>query len=244
MTTHAVRLLESPQTAQFDLEYVNDALWHTLEPVLAPLLSKPGSRCLDVGGGNGAFVDRLLKLFPTLHATVVEPAPNLLTKNHPHARKQLIQGTFQTAELNAAGAYDCIFFNWVLHHFVSDGYAGSLALQQQALAQCRHMLTPHGRVCMLENFYDGYVDDLPSRLIFSATASHMAKPIARLLGANTAGVGVCFHSEHAWIAMLEQAGFALQARQHCYDFGQLSPLKRLALGLKHSRVGLLVATAR
>jgi hypothetical protein len=46
-------------------------------------------------------------------------------------------------------------------------------------------------------------------LIFGLTKSRALAPFTRRLGANTAGVGVCFLSERRWRALLAQAGLTV-----------------------------------
>ncbi|MGZ5686048.1 MAG: hypothetical protein ACXWG9_18120, partial [Usitatibacter sp.] len=59
----AFRKLDASQEATFDQEYVDDALWERTRPAIVPRL--PASpRILDVGGGNGQFMDRMLASFP------------------------------------------------------------------------------------------------------------------------------------------------------------------------------------
>ena len=50
------------------------------------------------------------------------------------------------------------------------------------------------------------LDGLPGRLIFHATASRAFAPVARRLGANTAGCGVCFLSRRQWEEEGRRAG--------------------------------------
>ena len=59
----ATRVLSEAQTEAFDFEIVDDELWSVLKPALAQQLAGPSTRILDVGGGNGLFVDRVLEAF-------------------------------------------------------------------------------------------------------------------------------------------------------------------------------------
>ena len=242
MNMAATRTLSAEQTETFNVEYVNDDLWVHMEPALARYLSKP-SNFLDVGGGNGMYVDRITEAFPQAVGTNVEPAANLVDSNRPHPRKRLINAPYQGIDFEAeAGRYDVVCFNWVLHHFVSDSYAQTVACQTDALASAAKLLKPGGALLILENLYNGIqIDNLPSRLIYGLTASRALRAVTNQLGANTAGTGVCFHSGAAWERILGNAGFDRIERQTCYRYGELSPLKRAALHMRQSEVALIVA---
>jgi len=242
MEIAATKSLSELQTAQFDLEYVTDELWQSLRPALAPYLGQ-SSRFLDIGGGNGMFVDRVTNAFAQSTGVNVEPAANLVASNRLHSRKSLVNATFQDAEFPADEKFDVIFFNWVLHHFVVDGYAATIACQKAALRKACSLLKPNGAVFVLENLYEGRtVDNLPSRLIYGLTSSNLLKSVTSRMGANTAGTGVCFHSKDAWYRILGDAGYRVRCFHSCYSYGELSPLRQWALHLRDTCVGLMVAS--
>ena len=235
------RILADQQTEAFDVEYVIPQLWALIEPHLGPRLGRP-SRFLDVGGGNGVFTDRVLDAYPQSAGVIVEPSQTLRERNLPRPTKTVVAGTFQAAELDPALRFDVIFFNWVLHHFVGDSYAKTQALQRQGLARACALLKRDGCVVVFENYYPGLlIDDLPSRLIYGLTASRLLSSLSRRLGANTAGVGVCFHSRAAWLAKVTQAGLVVEATHPGYRYGNLTPLKRLLLHMREAQVGAIIA---
>lgn len=237
----SVKLLSTEQTQAFDIEYVDDSMFNlVIEALDKYQVSHTPFSLLDVGGGNGKYADKVLRNFAQASVVIVEPDSFLAEKNHPHERKQVIQSTFQNVALPQR--LQAIQFNWVLHHFVTDGYHNTCCLQRQALKEAYSALEPGGIIMIFENFYEGgVIEDLPSQLIFHLTSSELLAPITDKLGANTAGVGVCFHSAQFWREQLDLAGFCHIQETHCYDFGTLSTLKRIGLTLKHQRVGLLVA---
>lgn len=242
MSATTVKLLSENQTQTFDEEYVCDTLFEQIRPYYNIINKHQRFDVLDVGGGNGMYADRLLRTYNKAHLTVLEPDKYLLEKNSTHHRKQVVQGTFQSAQLQNY-SFDVIQFNWVLHHFISDDYKSSRALQIEALREARMLLRPGGRIIILENFYDGYLlNNLPSRIIFELTANRLISPLIRHAGANTAGVGVCFNSLKVWQRMLRECEFNRIKIEHCYDFSELSALKSMLLGIKKQHVGLIVAS--
>lgn len=187
----ATRILSEAQTKAFDLEIVDEELWSVLKPVLTRHLTGPSKRIVDVGGGNGMFIDRVLQAFSTTEAILVEPAPNLVKANRPSLRKTVLQSTFQQFGLRNVEPVDVIFFNWMLHHLVLDSYEATTHTQSDALILARNMLKPGGRLIVFEQLYNGSrFDDLPGRLIYELTSLRRLAPLVARLGANTAGVGV------------------------------------------------------
>lgn len=236
-----IKLLAAEQTVAFDTEYVDAPMFSLVQAALHEHgLADQSIHLMDVGGGVGKYVDRFLHHFPLATATVIEPEKSLLDKNIAHDRKTLSLGTFQSVLYTPPT--HVVQFNWVLHHFISDNYEASCDLQLEGLQDAYRMLEPGGIVVIFENFYEGWGwDDLPGTLIHAVTSSSILKPLAQRLGANTAGVGVCFHSENYWRELLAEVGFESIRSTHCYDFGNLSAAKKVCLGLRAQRVGLLVA---
>ncbi|GAA5645110.1 class I SAM-dependent methyltransferase [Vibrio proteolyticus] len=239
--TISVRKLAASQTEAFDVEYISNEMFELVaKPIVERYSNDRPFNLLDVGGGNGIYADKVLEHFPAANVTVIEPEQTLLDKNRPHPRKSLLACTFQQA--SQQHQQDIIQFNWVLHHFVSNSYELTLQVQRAALTEAYQNLKPGGMVFIFENFYEGlWVSDMPGQVIYRLTASDSLKSVVARMGANTAGVGVCFHSESVWKSMLREAGFQEMYVTHCYEFGNLSPVKKACLGLKSQQVGFLVA---
>ena len=201
------RSLLEHQVEDFNVEYVCEREWKLVEPGFDSRFAGRPFSFLDVGGGNGAFSDRLLQRYPDASATVLDSAQVLLARNVAHPRKKLILGSAEHLARTFRQSFDLIVFNWTLHHFVTSTYSGTRRLQREVLSQARTLLRPDGVISVFENMYNGLVfDGLPGRLIFHATASRAFAPVARKLGANTAGCGVCFLSRRQWEHEAERAG--------------------------------------
>lgn len=237
---NSVRKLNSQQTESFDIEYIDNHMFEVLTQKLDWLIhSKQSLTMLDVGGGNGIYSDKFLAHYPNSQATLVEPEISLLNKNREHPNKKLHCSLFQ--ELQIENNYDIIQFNWVLHHFVGDSYALSQQLQVDALNKAYQHLSKNGLVVIFENFYEGQLlNNLPSKLIYHLTASKALAPITQKLGANTAGVGVCFNSRENWHSKLINAGFHSVIHVPFYQFGNLGKLKSKLLHIEQQNVGLLI----
>ncbi|NRB40120.1 MAG: class I SAM-dependent methyltransferase [Pseudomonadales bacterium] len=235
------RVLEEYQTTTFDTEYVNSELFQQVITAVEKYIDRSELSIVDVGGGNGTYADRLLHKFSNAKVNIIEPDDYLLSKNRQSERKYLQKGFYQDVRL-AVDSHDIVGFNWVLHHFVGDDYNESITLQKNSLKKAYDELKSGGLLLIFENFYDGWLlDDLPGKMIHTYTSSQLLKPLIYNLGANTAGVGVCFHSENIWNNMIKEAGFSIISSQHCYDFGNLAEWKRMVLTIQKQHVGFIIA---
>jgi len=227
------RLLRENQVEDFNVEYVCEREWKLIEPAFDSRFAGRTFSFLDVGGGNGNFADRLLHRYPEATGSVFDCARGLLAQNSSHPRKKLILGSAEHLDRTfQKKTFDLIIFNWALHHFVASTYSRTRRLQRQILAQARGLLDANGVVSVFENMYNGLVlDGLPGRLIFHATASSAFALVARRLGANSAGCGVCFLSRRQWEQEAKRAG--LRVASYVDGFPKdLSWAKKSALNVR------------
>lgn len=230
--------LAEDQLAAFDREFVTDVIWEAFAGQVRRDFPDGRFNFIDLGGGNGVFADRVLRNFPEATGTVLDNAPSLLEKNQPNPRKSVVLGGIeQIGALLPGQRFDVVCFNWVLHHLVGPSHAQSTAHQEKALQDAARLLSPRGRLSVIENFYDGWgVDALPGRIIFELTASRALAGLMRSMGANTAGVGVCFRSRRDWERVLTRAGLAVREAQVDYIWRTSLP-KKLALHIGSVRCG-------
>ena len=233
-----MRKLSDEQVEAFDREYVDAARLARVFDCIDSDFPDGRFRFLDVGGGNGRFADQLLARYPLAHGTVVDNSEVLLNRNGRNPRKSLRVGS--AADIGVTDEkFDLISVHWLLHHLVGESYAESRAHQRETLQTIGRMLTSRGRISMFENDYVGWLPDpYPTYVIYAMTASRMLSPVSRALGANTAGVGVCFNSSMGWNRMLQQAGLLLVSREEPDAWQRKLPwIVKLALGLRDIRVG-------
>jgi 2-polyprenyl-3-methyl-5-hydroxy-6-metoxy-1,4-benzoquinol methylase len=185
-------------------------------------------KLLDVGGGNGTFLDAMLKALPQATGTIVEMSKGMAEKNAMSDRKAIVCEDFLdwavVAEKSAV-QYDVVFFNFVLHHFVGKDRKQSMLLQQKALHAARELLAEDGLIVVYEIHYNGFLhDELPSSLIHTLSSSRTLAPLTKLFGANTAGYGVCFHSEVYWEKLFRCLGLRV-AHGHVIEHGVFSGIR-------------------
>ena len=234
------RILEIPddQIQVFDADFISDERLASIESCTERDFPDGVFSFLDVGGGNGGFTDRLLARFPQSQGTVLDNARVLLDRNVPSSRKTLVHGSVEDMEtIFGEQRFDVVFFNFSLHHFVVPSYRTTRSFQRRALVASRNLLTPRGRVSVVENLCDGYVPGLSGFLVFFLTSNKIIAPVVRRLGANTAGVGVCFRDRHSWRAEMERAGFRVEHFEPEFYPNSLSRMKQILLLIRDIRGG-------
>ena len=205
--------LDEQQNQAFDYEYHSpDELNDKIRYLRARFAPHAPKRFLDVGGGNGAFMDEMLDAFPDAEGWIVDVSRSLLDRNEPNPRKHLVHGSIADADTLLAGrTFDVITINWVLHHLVDRNYPGSIRNMRSVLATLTERLSGQGVLIVGENEYEGFFgSNAPSRLIFSITRVENAAfvRVARRWF-NTAGVGVCFQSEGSWRRIFRACGLTV-----------------------------------
>ena len=217
MAENDLRKLEQDQLDYFaeDGHVVYDAQWREQTGRIPAEVATADSefRVLDIGGANGRFSDRLLSEYPRAQAVILDNSEHLLGQNIPHERKKLVLGSAtEISSLFESEKFDFIFINCLLHHLVTSSYRGSRKIIGQVLNDMSGVLSTNGRVSIWENIFEGvFWHGLPGRLIFEITSIPSMARLARKLGANTAGVGVCFLSRKQWTEELASAGMQVAA---------------------------------
>jgi len=204
---------------------------HTIDPVkeiIRRSIPRDNLVFVDVGGGNGTFLDNLLQDFPHAKGVNIDRSPLMCEKNQTNERKTVHCGDFMSwseQRTKENSRVDVVFFNFVLHHFVSSTHAESVAAQQAALEVASKILCDDGLIVVYEINYNGWlVDDFPGKLIHWFTSSRRLSLFVKAMGANTAGYGVCFHSERSWKYFFSKAGLSI-LHQHQIVSGEFRGFK-------------------
>lgn len=130
--------------------------------------------------------------------------------------------------------FDLIFCNKVFHHFVTNTYTGTLEMMQVCMRKLSKKLSKNGKLCILDIFYDGLlIDSWPSWMIYQCTTqkNEILIKLFRMLGAQSAGSGVCFQSENMWNRLICQSHLSIDVLEK----GPVFPMKRMkqAVFLSH-----------
>jgi Methyltransferase domain len=231
-----MKQLEDSQLETFDTEYVNEKRWKIIKAQIDKDFPDGDFSFLDVGGGNGVFADQLLEYYPKSRGAVLDNSQLLLSKNVTNSRKTIICDSVENLS-KLETKYDLICFNWLLHHLIGNSYLDTRKNISTAISTVIPLLTDRGRVSIFENMYDGLVvDGLPSILIFTLTSSKAIAGFIKKMGANTAGVGVCFLSQKQWVQVLEKTSLNL-LKYSDDDKWPISPKLNIFLHIGNIRCG-------
>ena len=233
-----MKKLEDAQVEAFDTEYVDDARWKCIMSGINQSFPDGRFTFLDVGGGNGKFADRVLKEYPNSKGTVLDSSEVLISRNLEDARKTLIIDSVENIE-SIDTRYDIIFLHWLLHHVVSDSYKETRRNQIWTLKVAKSHLNRNGKISVFENLYDGSLSDkLPGWLIYQLTSCRALSGITSRLGANTAGVGVCFLSKKEWFSAIHDAGLDVLNYAEPDNWAwSLPQIQRICLHIQRRYVG-------
>lgn len=237
--TIETRRLSEEQNANFDRDYHAKEAAQFKFDEMTRRFGQRSIRLLDLGGGNGRFLDQLLDKFPTATGFNYDISEELLQRNSQHDRKICIHGDIADIRRNSNGMkYDVIQMNWILHHLVGNSFSHSVRNVVNCLEELKSLLTDDGIICVSENLYEGIFGmDYPSRLIYFMTSikkSVISSFISRY--ANTASVGVCFHSDAAWHTIFAESGLTIDNVFYGESWN-ISPVRRLAFILREVRQG-------
>ena len=114
-------------------------------------------RLVDIGAGNGAFTDSLVKRVGGERATIVEPSKEFMSgvEAHPsivavHASlEEWSKGEERAGGASQGGRFDRILLKEVVHHL------GERSARQESLRQlCAHRLAPDGRLLIVTRHHE------------------------------------------------------------------------------------------
>lgn len=82
--------LDDERLAHFDTEYMTESRLLTVKERIDRDFPSGRFTFLDVGGGNGAFADRILASYPDASGVVLDSSQFLLDRNRSNERKSLV----------------------------------------------------------------------------------------------------------------------------------------------------------
>jgi len=236
-----IKKLNEQQVLNFDTDYIRDEDWDKLCEYLWKLFPEGNFNFLDIGGGNGVFCDKVLDTFLQSKAVLLDNSEYLISLNKQSGRKRIICASVEEIDKLFQGeAFDVVFLNLVLHHFVSNGYKSTYKNVKDTFLKLKPLLSSKGYVYVFEDFYNGLIfDGLPSHLIFTLTSSKMLAGLTRKLGANTGGIGVCFRSKKQWEKIINECGYRIIHEGKSIEFNEFPLYKRLLLHLGKVNMGYM-----
>jgi SAM-dependent methyltransferase len=204
--------LDETQNEAFDEDFQTPDELATKFTRIRTLMHHNDFEILDLGGGNGRFVDEVLAQFPSCRGTLFDISPALIALNKAYPRKRVVIGNVASLEQEfPPQSFDIITINLLLHHLVGSTYQQCAENCRTTLTNCRSLLKKGGVIIVTENMFDGFFgSNLPSWIIYCITSIKL--PLFTAISRkffNTAGVGVGFRSTRAWESIFADAGLRL-----------------------------------
>jgi SAM-dependent methyltransferase len=199
--------------AEYELRN-KDTFCLSFDAVLAKVSDRQNIKILDIGGASGYFAQALATRFSGNACSVfVVDTTRYDTWNDSGGVNFIEASADELAALFEEGTFDLIFANRVIHHLVKASWGKSLLSIEHVMRQMAQLLNSDGYLCITDHFYNGALfDSAASRIIFALTSCGFP-PVASLcrkLGAESAGVGVCFLSKRLWEYMFGMSKLQLE----------------------------------
>ena len=170
--------------------------------------SNCGKKFLDIGGGNGSFAISLLKIFPDLDVTIVDPSENFINIIHEEKMNKIIG--YLPDKLNTEESFDFISCNWLFHHIVGSDICNSKNLLIDSIYSIKSHLYRPGYLIVNEIYYEGYIyKTLPRTAIFYMLRLQNKLGIKIPLKYFLNNLLVCFYTRNELKQLLKECGFEI-----------------------------------
>ena len=171
--------------------------------------NKQHFKLLDVGGGSGKFVKLVLKHFPNVACTVLDPSKKLLEKIHDPKIKK-IEGKIPN-DFKISSKYNIVHIKEVLHHITGNSVSESEKLIKESLNLIENSLTDDGLLMIHELFYEGFIfSKLPSYLIFYTLKTQNKFKINLPIEEFLLGLNVYFYTRNDLHKIISDCGFEIK----------------------------------
>jgi ubiquinone/menaquinone biosynthesis C-methylase UbiE len=243
-----IRTISESQLLNYSESQQNNAneQIQTYASVLRKFTARKHLKIMDLGGGTGWFAMALREYFAGIDCEifVVDSSEHSTWTEFGDKVKFIKSSAENLKQLFESNSFDLVFADRVFHHFVRDTYKKTRTGQLDIMRQIAYILKSDGNLCIDDMFTDGILwDSAASKLIYmltSCTFSPIVKFVKKM-GAEAAGVGVCFLSKKMWLCMITQAGFSIEFLRENPKGEYISISKKLCLLLKrHSFENILI----
>ena len=209
--------------------------------VLKKMENRHCIKILDIGGGSGYFSSLVYEYFFDMNIDcevfVID------TIKYDTWRNKIFHGKITFIEVSAERlsqvfekeTFDIVFAKYVFHHFVKDTWKKSIDCMTSIIMQIKYIIKKDSYLCIVDQFYNGLLGDTSaSRMIYRFTSCRKSffVKIFKNMGAQSAGVGVCFLSKKMWYKLFLAANFFVEKIEE--------PLPRKMKWYMH--IGLLLRT--
>jgi ubiquinone/menaquinone biosynthesis C-methylase UbiE len=179
---------------------------------------------LDIGGASGHFAIALYKKFEKNNCKVfVVDTTRYSTWDEEESKVEFIESSADNLKkLFKENTFDIVFANLVFHHFVKSTWKKSLEGMHEIMNQIAFIMKKGGYFLVSDHFYNGFLwDKATNRIVYTLTTCSLS-PIIKLckkMGAESAGIGVCFLSEKMWYDLFSRASIEVERVHYGVELG-------------------------
>lgn len=202
--------------------------------VLEKIKTKDEVKILDIGGASGHYAVELYNYLAgrKRKITVLDSAKYDTWEKYSTEIEFIEESADNIEKLFSENTFDIVFANRVFHHFVRGTWKETMKGIRETTREIYKVLNKDGWFCITDHFYNGMAyDKSSSRIIYGLTSCSLPVivKVCKRLGAESAGVGVCFLSQKTWINYLEDAGFKIEKMNENKKELKLKLYKKLLL---------------
>jgi ubiquinone/menaquinone biosynthesis C-methylase UbiE len=183
--------------------------------VLEKIKTKDEIKILDIGGASGHYAMELYNYLAEKKRkiTVLDSAKYETWERYSKEIEFIEESVDNIENLFSENTFDIVFANRVFHHLVRGTWKETIDGIKKTTREIYQIVNNDGWLCITDHFYNGMMyDKSSSRIIYGLTSCPLSAVVkmCKKLGAESAGVGVCFLSRKTWITYLEDAGFKIE----------------------------------
>jgi len=187
--------------------------------ILERVKNRERLRILDIGGGSGHFSSLICEYFSRIglncEVYVIDTVKydTWYSKDFSERIVFIEESAEKLDKIFEKETFDIVFAKYVFHHFVKDTWKKSICCMASIITQIKHVMKKDSYLCIVDQFYNGLLGDTSaSKMIYRFTSCRILflANFFRKMGAQSAGVGVCFLSKKMWHTLFELGGFHIE----------------------------------
>jgi ubiquinone/menaquinone biosynthesis C-methylase UbiE len=195
-------------------ERTRDFYLKNYSDILEKMKTRTDLKILDIGGASGHFAVGLYDYFKNNNCKIIVlDTAKYNTWGKFSDKVEFIEASADNIDtLYHKNEFDLIFANRVFHHFVRHNWKETVNGITEIAGKIYKILKPEGYFCIVDHFYNGFLyDEITSKIIYTLTICKILSivKLCKKLGAESAGVGVCFLSKKMWINLLLKNNFKI-----------------------------------
>jgi ubiquinone/menaquinone biosynthesis C-methylase UbiE len=212
-TLNSIKLINSNQKILYESYEKRsiDYFFQKYDTIFTEIDCRKNVNILDIGGASGYFAMALYEKFleKKCNIFVIDTTAYDTWQEFNDKINFVKISANNIKEIFKENTFDLIFANRVFHHFVLNSWNKTIKNMFEILDQMKFILKEDGYICINDHYYNGFLFDKITSLIIYILTSCSLSPVIKLckkMGAESAGIGVCFLSRKMWCSLFNKIG--------------------------------------